>query len=163
MAALDVLGVERIDHGLPVLDDPELVRRMAGERIPITVCPTSNVLIANTFERLEDHTYPDMRAAGLLATVNTDDPAFIDLDLGAEYAAVAEAFGWGWAGDGARSRSTASRPAGSTSRARRTCARGSPRPSRHRRILPDVRAPDFGLTGARTSGTIPAGRATRRR
>jgi adenosine deaminase len=37
-----------------------------------------------------------MRAAGLLATVNTDDPAFIDLDLGAEYAAVASAFGWGW-------------------------------------------------------------------
>ena len=96
MDALDVLGVERIDHGLPVLDDPELVARMAGERIPITVCPTSNVLIANTFERLEDHTYPQMRAAGLLATLNTDDPAFIDLDLGAEYAAVAAAFGWGW-------------------------------------------------------------------
>ena len=94
--ALDVLGVERIDHGLPVLDDPELVKRMVGDRIPITVCPTSNVLIANRFERLEDHTYPEMRAAGLLATVNTDDPAFIDLDLGAEYAAVAAAFGWGW-------------------------------------------------------------------
>ena len=37
-----------------------------------------------------------MRAAGLLATLNTDDPALIDLDLGAEYAAVAEAFDWGW-------------------------------------------------------------------
>ncbi len=96
-AALDGLGVERIDHGLPVLDDPDLVARMAAERIPITVCPTSNVLIANAFARLEDHTYPQMRAAGLLATVNTDDPAFIDLDLGAEYAAVAAAFGWGWA------------------------------------------------------------------
>lgn len=95
-AALDVLGVERIDHGLPVLDDPELTARMAAERIPITVCPTSNVLISNTFARLEDHTYPQMRAVGLLATVNTDDPAFIDLDLGAEYAAVANAFGWGW-------------------------------------------------------------------
>ena len=94
--ALDVLGVERIDHGLPVLDDPELVKRMVGDRIPITVCPTSNVLITNRFERLEDHTYPEMRAAGLLATLNTDDPAFIDLDLGAEYAAVAAAFGWGW-------------------------------------------------------------------
>jgi adenosine deaminase len=95
-AALDVLGVERIDHGLPVLDDPDLVARMAGERIPITVCPTSNVLIANSFRRLEDHVYPQMREAGLLATVNTDDPAFIDLDLGAEYAAVADAFDWGW-------------------------------------------------------------------
>ena len=95
-AALDVLEVERIDHGLPVLDEPELTTRMAAERIPITVCPTSNVLISNSFARLEDHTYPQMRAAGLLATVNTDDPAFIDLDLGAEYAAVAGAFGWGW-------------------------------------------------------------------
>jgi adenosine deaminase len=95
-AALDVLGVERIDHGLPVLDDPDLVARMAGDRIPITVCPTSNVRIANSFARLEDHSYPQMRSAGLLATLNTDDPALIDLDLGAEYAAVAEAFRWGW-------------------------------------------------------------------
>jgi adenosine deaminase len=95
-AALDILGVERIDHGLPVLDDPELATRMATARIPITVCPTSNVLISNSFARLEDHVYPRMRAAGLLATVNTDDPAFIDLDLGAEYAAVARAFAWGW-------------------------------------------------------------------
>jgi adenosine deaminase len=93
---LEVLGAERIDHGLPVLDDAELVARMAGERIPITVCPTSNVLIANSFARLAEHSYPRMRAAGLLATVNTDDPALIDLDLGAEYAAVAAAFGWGW-------------------------------------------------------------------
>jgi adenosine deaminase len=93
---LDVLGVERIDHGLPILDDSKLTARMAAERIPLTVCPTSNVLISNTFARLEDHIYPQMRAAGLLATVNTDDPAFIDLDLGAEYAAIANAFGWGW-------------------------------------------------------------------
>jgi adenosine deaminase len=94
--AIRELGVERIDHGLPVLDDPQLVEQMAGERIPITVCPTSNVLISNSFLRLQDHVLPQMRAAGLLATVNTDDPSFIDLDLGAEYAAVAEAFGWDW-------------------------------------------------------------------
>jgi adenosine deaminase len=96
--ALDVLGVERIDHGLPVLDDPGLVRRMAGERIPLTVCPTSNIRIANAFPRLEDHVLPRMRAAGLLATVNTDDPALIGLDLGTEYALVADAFGWDWPG-----------------------------------------------------------------
>jgi adenosine deaminase len=93
---LDVLGLERVDHGVPVLDDPELVSRMVGERIPLTVCPTSNVVIANVVERLEDHPYPRMRAAGLLATVNTDDPALSDLDLGKEYAAVAAAFGYGW-------------------------------------------------------------------
>jgi adenosine deaminase len=93
---VEVLGVERIDHGVPVLDDEGLVARLVDERIPITVCPTSNVLIANCFERLEDHVYPKMRAAGLLATVNTDDPAFINLDLATEYALVAEAYGWGW-------------------------------------------------------------------
>jgi adenosine deaminase len=95
-ACLDELGVERIDHGLSLMEDPELVARVADARVPLTVCPTSNVLIANAFDRLEDHIYPQMRAAGLLATLNTDDPAFIDLDLGQEYCAVAEAFAWGW-------------------------------------------------------------------
>lgn len=93
---VEVLGVERVDHGVPVLDDPELVARLVGDGIPVTVCPTSNVRIANVVQRLEDHPYPRMRAAGLLATLNTDDPAFIDLDLATEYALVADAFGWGW-------------------------------------------------------------------
>lgn len=95
-ACVEVLGVERVDHGVSVLDDAGLVAHLAQERIPITVCPTSNVLIANCFERLEDHVYPQMRSAGLLATVNTDDPAFIDLGLATEYALVADAYGWGW-------------------------------------------------------------------
>lgn len=95
-ACLDVLGLERVDHGVPVLDSPALTARMVEERIPITVCPTSNVVIANCFDRLEDHVLPQMRAAGLLATVNTDDPALSDLDLGKEYVAVSRAFGWGW-------------------------------------------------------------------
>lgn len=95
-ACLDVLGLERVDHGVPILDSAVLTARMVDDRIPITVCPTSNVVIARCFDRLEDHVLPRMRAAGLLATVNTDDPAMSDLDLGREYAAVAEAFGWGW-------------------------------------------------------------------
>jgi len=93
---LDVLGVGRIDHGLSLLDDADLTARMAAERVPLTVCPTSNIVIANAHPRLADHPYPQMRAAGLLATLNTDDPALTDLDLGREYAAVAEAFDWGW-------------------------------------------------------------------
>jgi adenosine deaminase len=93
---LDVLGAQRIDHGLSLLDDPDLTARMATERVPLTVCPTSNIVIANAYPRLADHPYPQMRAAGLLATLNTDDPALTDLDLGREYAAVAEAFEWGW-------------------------------------------------------------------
>ena len=95
-SCLDVLGAERIDHGLSLLDDPELTRRLADRRIPLTVCPTSNIRIANAVQRLEDHPYPDMRTAGLLATLNTDDPAMIDLDLATEYAAVQAAYGYSW-------------------------------------------------------------------
>jgi adenosine deaminase len=89
--ALDALGAERIDHGVAVMEDPALVRRLAEERIPITVCPNSNIVIANRWERLEDHPFARMREAGLLATINTDDPAMTDLDLGKEYRSVAAA------------------------------------------------------------------------
>lgn len=95
-ACLDVLGAERIDHGISVLEDPELTARFAAERIPLTVCPNSNIRIANAYPTLADHVFPAMREAGLLATLNTDDPALTDLDLGYEYRSVAEAFGYGW-------------------------------------------------------------------
>jgi adenosine deaminase len=96
VAGLDMLGSERIDHGLSAIEDPELTRRLAGERVPLTVCPNSNVRIANAVPRLELHPYPRMRSAGLLATLNTDDPALTDLDLGQEYRSVMDAFGYGW-------------------------------------------------------------------
>jgi adenosine deaminase len=88
---LDVLGVERVDHGLSVLDDAELTKRLAAERIPLDVCPNSNVLIANKVPSLAEHPFRRMREAGLLATLNTDDPAMTDLDLGKEYRSVTEA------------------------------------------------------------------------
>ena len=94
-AAVDVLGVERIDHGLSLLQDPALVHRFAEERIPLTVCPTSNVVIANKVASLAEHPFAAMRSAGLLAMLNTDDPALTDLDIGREYRAVASAYGWG--------------------------------------------------------------------
>ena len=67
-----------------------------GERIPLTVCPNSNVVIANAVPRLELHPYRRMRDAGLLATLNTDDPALTDLDLGREYQSCMEAFDYRW-------------------------------------------------------------------
>jgi adenosine deaminase len=93
-ACVDVLGAERIDHGLSIVSDEDMVRRFASERIPLTVCPTSNVVIANRVPDVAHHPYARMRAAGLLATLNTDDPALTDLDLGREYRAVASAYGW---------------------------------------------------------------------
>jgi adenosine deaminase len=95
-ACMDTLGTQRIDHGLSLMADAELVRRFAGERIPLTVCPTSNVVIANRVPTLAEHPFAAMRAAGLLATLNTDDPAMTDLDLGREYQAVAAAYSWGF-------------------------------------------------------------------
>jgi adenosine deaminase len=94
---VDVLGAERVDHGLSLVGDPELVTRFAAERIPLTVCPNSNIRIARAFATLGEHPYARMRAAGLLATLNTDDPAMTDLDLGYEYASVADAFGYSFA------------------------------------------------------------------
>lgn len=96
-ACLDVLGLERIDHGLSLLEDPELTGRVAAERIPLTVCPTSNIVIANRVKTLAEHPFRAMRDQHVLATLNTDDPAMTDLDLGKEYRAVAGAYGWSFA------------------------------------------------------------------
>lgn len=95
-AGVDVLGCERIDHGLSLLDDDELAARFVDERIPLTVCPNSNIRIANAFPELAEHPFPRMREAGLLATLNTDDPALTELDLTEEYASVRDAFDYDW-------------------------------------------------------------------
>ncbi|HEU5150161.1 MAG TPA: adenosine deaminase [Iamia sp.] len=93
---VDLLGAERIDHGLSILGDHDVTQRFVDEQIALTVCPSSNIRIANAFPTLAEHVYPEMRARGLLATLNTDDPALTDLDIGREYRHVAAAFGWGW-------------------------------------------------------------------
>jgi adenosine deaminase len=91
--ALEALGIERVDHGLSVLQDAEVTKRLVAERIPLDVCPNSNVMIANKVPTLSEHPFRRMREAGLLATLNTDDPAMTDLDLGREYRSVAGALG----------------------------------------------------------------------
>jgi adenosine deaminase len=73
--ALDLLGVERIDHGVRCLEDDALVLRLAAEQIPITVCPLSNVRL-KVVDRLADHPLRRMLERGLLVTVNSDDPAY---------------------------------------------------------------------------------------
>jgi adenosine deaminase len=88
------LGAERIDHGLSLIDDPDLVRFFADRRIPLTMCPTSNVVIANAFGSVGAHPLPALRDAGVLVTINTDDPALTDLDLAREYATCARAWNW---------------------------------------------------------------------
>jgi adenine deaminase len=73
--ALDLLGSERIDHGVRCLEDPALVERLADERIPLTVCPLSNVKLC-VFPTMADHNLPALLDAGLCAMVNSDDPAY---------------------------------------------------------------------------------------
>jgi adenine deaminase len=73
--ALDVLKVERIDHGVRCTESPALVERLARARVPLTVCPLSNVKLC-VFDTLARHNLPSLLAAGLCATVNSDDPAY---------------------------------------------------------------------------------------
>jgi len=74
-SALDVLHVERIDHGVRCVESPALVRRLAKERMPLTVCPLSNVKLC-VFKTMAEHNLQALLDAGLCATVNSDDPAY---------------------------------------------------------------------------------------
>jgi adenosine deaminase len=74
-SALDVLKVERVDHGVQSAKDPALMRRLAQDRVPLTVCPLSNLKLC-VFPRLADHNLRALLDAGLVATVNSDDPAY---------------------------------------------------------------------------------------
>ncbi|MBC7378942.1 MAG: adenosine deaminase, partial [Burkholderiaceae bacterium] len=73
--ALDVLKVERIDHGVQSFKDPALMARLAKDRIPLTVCPLSNLKLC-VFPTLADHNIGALLDAGLVVTVNSDDPAY---------------------------------------------------------------------------------------
>ncbi|MBU3066464.1 adenosine deaminase [Nocardia sp. NEAU-G5] len=85
--ALDVLGVQRIDHGLRCMEDPALVERLVRERIPLTLCPLSNVRL-RTVDTLDRHPLPAMLDAGLMCTVNSDDPAYFGGYAGDNFDAV---------------------------------------------------------------------------
>ena len=74
-AALDVLKAERIDHGVQAVHDTALMQRLAQDRIPLTVCPLSNQKLC-VFPDLADHNLAHLLDAGLVATVNSDDPAY---------------------------------------------------------------------------------------
>jgi adenosine deaminase len=74
-SALEVLKVQRIDHGVRCVEDPALVQRLAAQRTPLTVCPLSNVKLC-VFADMAAHNLPALLDAGLCATINSDDPAY---------------------------------------------------------------------------------------
>jgi adenosine deaminase len=73
--ALDVLKVERIDHGVQAIQDPALMQRLAQDRIALTVCPLSNLKLC-VFPDLAQHNLRQLLDAGLAITINSDDPAY---------------------------------------------------------------------------------------
>jgi adenine deaminase len=90
--ALDSLMVQRIDHGVRCEEDPELVRRLVRERVPLTVCPLSNVRL-KVYGRMESHNLKRLLDRGLCVTVNSDDPAYFGGYLLENYLAVQEGLG----------------------------------------------------------------------
>jgi adenine deaminase len=106
ISALDVLKVERIDHGVRCVEDPALVQRLVKEGMPLTVCPLSNVKLC-VFDSLDKHNLKSMLDMGLKVTINSDDPAYfggylnqnyretfaaLDLDASAAYTLARNSF-----------------------------------------------------------------------
>jgi adenosine deaminase len=88
--ALDVLKARRIDHGVRSIEDERLVQRLVEEQIPLTVCPLSNVKL-RVFPNLKSHNLKQLLDRGLLATVNSDDPAYFGGYVGDNFEASAAA------------------------------------------------------------------------
>ena len=90
--ALDLLHVERIDHGVRCESDDALCRRLATERMPLTVCPLSNVKLG-VFPSMEQHNLKRLLDRGLCITINSDDPAYFGGYLAENYEASQKALG----------------------------------------------------------------------
>ena len=88
--ALDLLRVERIDHGVRCIEDPILMRRLAHETMPLTVCPLSNIKLC-VFEKMSQHNLLTLLDAGLVITVNSDDPAYFGGYMNDNFVAIVEA------------------------------------------------------------------------
>jgi adenosine deaminase len=92
--AVELLGAERIDHGIRCLEDPSLVVELAERGVPLDVCPTSNVVLG-LVEDIGSHPIEALRRAGVPVSINTDDPLLYGIDLVGEYERCTAAFGWG--------------------------------------------------------------------
>ncbi|MBO1518667.1 adenosine deaminase [Oceanisphaera pacifica] len=90
--ALDILKVERIDHGVAAIHDAPLMARLAQERIPLTVCPLSN-LVLKVVDDMSEHPMLALLHAGVCVTVNADDPAYFGGYMNANYQALQEGLG----------------------------------------------------------------------
>jgi adenosine deaminase len=91
--AIELLGADRIDHGVRAIEDPRLVEMLAERRIPLGICPTSNITLG-VYPSIGEHPIEWLRRAGVAVSVNTDDPAPLGASLEGEVALCCAAFGW---------------------------------------------------------------------
>lgn len=91
--AIELLGADRIDHGVRAIEDPDLVALLADRQIPLGICPSSNLALG-VYRAIEDHPIDRLRRAGVVVSVNTDDPVLLGTSLEGEYLLCSQAFGW---------------------------------------------------------------------
>lgn len=91
--AIDILKAERIDHGVRCMEDPRLVAELVKRNIPLTVCPLSNVALG-VYKNMVSHPIKKMFDAGLMVTINSDDPGFFGGYIGDNFTAVAKSLGF---------------------------------------------------------------------
>jgi adenosine deaminase len=91
--AIELLGADRIDHGVRAIEDPELVGMLVDRQIPLGICPTSNLRLG-VYACIEDHPIDRLRRAGVAVSINTDDPVLLGASLVGEKALCSKAFGW---------------------------------------------------------------------
>jgi adenosine deaminase len=92
--AIDLLGVARVDHGIRSVEDPALLRRLAADGTPLTVCPLSNVRL-RCVPTMSAHPLPALLEAGVKVTINSDDPAYFGGYVADNYLALASGLGFG--------------------------------------------------------------------
>ena len=90
--ALDLLKIERIDHGVRAIEDERLMQRIIDEQIPLTVCPLSNIKL-RVFDDMRQHNILKMLERGVKVTVNSDDPAYFGGYVGENFAALHDSLG----------------------------------------------------------------------
>jgi adenosine deaminase len=91
--AVELLGADRIDHGVRAIEDPAVVALLAERRIPLGICPSSNLTLG-LYPSLAEHPIERLRQSGVPVSVNTDDPALLGVTLAGEYESCAAAFHW---------------------------------------------------------------------
>ena len=91
--AIELLGADRIDHGVRAIEDPEVIQLLVDRQIPLGICPTSNLKLG-VYDSIQDHPIDRLRRAGVAVSINTDDPVLLGASLVGEYALCSKAFEW---------------------------------------------------------------------